>query len=141
MSAWLGVISAEHVSRAVELGIVQIGHGKRAGLARMSCGDDIVYYSAQHRLGDRRPLRQFTAIGSVADDTIWQADEGTFKPYRRRADYQRDAVPLPLQEVKTFLELTRSPNWGYQLRRGLIELSPHDFAILYQRMVGTDRPS
>lgn len=39
MNAWLGVVSAEHVRRAVDLGIAQIGHGKRAGLARMKAGD------------------------------------------------------------------------------------------------------
>lgn len=45
MNAWLGVVSAEHVRRAVDLGIAQIGHGKRAGLVRMKAGDVLVYYS------------------------------------------------------------------------------------------------
>lgn len=40
--AWLGVVSADHVLRAVGLGIAQIGHGKRSRLARMHAGDILV---------------------------------------------------------------------------------------------------
>ena len=83
MTAWLGVVSAEHVRRAISLGIAQIGHGKRAGLARMHAGDTLVYYSPVERLGDGVPLRSFTAIGTLSVDDFWQADEGDFRPFRR----------------------------------------------------------
>ncbi len=43
MNAWLGVVSAEHVRHGVELGIAQVGHGKRSGLDRMAAGDTLVY--------------------------------------------------------------------------------------------------
>ena len=56
MNAWLGVVSAEHVRRAVDLGIAQIGHGKRAGLVRMKAGDVLVYYSPVESMGDRDPF-------------------------------------------------------------------------------------
>ena len=84
MNAWLGVVSAEHVRRAVDLGIAQIGHGKRAGLVRMKAGDVLVYYSPVESMGDRDPLREFTALGVIEEGEIWQADEGCFKPFRRR---------------------------------------------------------
>ncbi len=129
MSAWLGVVSAEHVRRGVGLGIAQIGHGKRGGLARMRSGDTLVYYSPVERLGDRAPLRRFTALGTIADDDIWQADEGDFMPFRRRVRYE-DVRPVPLEEVKDRLRLTASPNWGYQLRRGLVPLDEEDVAVL-----------
>ena len=51
MTAWIGVASAEHVARGVDLGIAQIGHGKHAGLARMKRGDTLIYYSPVARLG------------------------------------------------------------------------------------------
>jgi hypothetical protein len=133
VSAWLGVVSAEHVRRAVSLGIAQIGHGKRAGLARMHAGDTLVYYSPVERLGDRGPLRCFTAIGTLSDGEIWQADEGDFHPFRRRIDYAV-AVPLPLERVKDRLRLTASANWGYQLRRGLVPLDTDDVDILRAAM-------
>jgi hypothetical protein len=55
VTAWLGVVSAEHVARGVSLGIAQ--------------------------------LRQFTAVGRVSGDDIWQGDEGSFHPFRRAVDY------------------------------------------------------
>lgn len=133
MSAWLGVISAEHVRRAVDMGIAQIGHGKRAGLLRMHAGDTLIYYSPAERMGDKNPLQQFTAFGTVTDDEIWQADEGDFKPFRRRVDYL-EAVSAGLAEVRSRLHLTAELNWGYKLRRGLLALDAHDVDVLREAM-------
>jgi hypothetical protein len=133
MSGWLGVVSADHVRLGIELGIAQIGHGKRSGLARMHAGDTLVYYSSVEHLGDTAPLRQFTAIGEVADDEIWQAEDGDFRPFRRRIRYE-PASPVELAAVKHALQLTAGPNWGYQLRRGLIPLADADIAILRAAM-------
>ncbi|MGH3427809.1 MAG: EVE domain-containing protein [Terriglobales bacterium] len=130
MSAWLGVVSRSHVVRGVGLGIAQVMHGKRAGLARMRPGDWLVYYSPRTAYPDGDPLKAFTAIGRIADEEIWQADEGDFHPYRRRVDYLDIARELPLSEVSAELELTAQPNWGYQLRRGLIPLSDADVGII-----------
>jgi hypothetical protein len=110
MNAWLGVVSAEHVRRGVSLGIAQIGHGKRAGLARMHEGDTLVYYSPVDRLGDAAPLRQFTAIGTVTDG------EDGFTPLRR-VRYE-NTRPVYLDQIKGQLQLTTASSWGYQLRRG-----------------------
>ncbi|KRE47624.1 hypothetical protein ASG92_10370 [Arthrobacter sp. Soil736] len=129
MSAWLAVVSAEHVRRAVALGIAQIGHGKRANLSRMHAGDTLIFYSPVQRLGDRIPLRHFTALGEIADDEIWQADEGDFKPFRRRVNYA-DTAPVELGSVRDQLHLTAEANWGYQLRRGLVPLDAHDVNVL-----------
>jgi len=134
MQAWLGVVSAEHVRRGVSLGIAQIGHGKRAGVARIREGDTLVYYSPVDRLGDSAPLRQFTAIGTVAADVIWQADEDGFTPFRRRVRYET-AHPVSLNQVKRLLSLTSAPNWGYQLRRGLVALGADDVAVLRAAML------
>lgn len=130
MAAWLGVVSAEHVARAVGLGIAQVHHGRRAGLARMNLGDWLVFYSPQRRLGENAPVRAFTAIGQFPDQEIWQADEGDFKPWRRRVSYLTDARQVPIEELREHLELTAAPNWGYQLRRGLIPLSEADLVTI-----------
>jgi hypothetical protein len=133
VNAWLGVISAEHVRRGVALGIGQIGHGKRPGLARMGAGDTLIYYSPVEKIGDRTPLQQFTAIGDIVDDEIWQADEGTFKPFRRRVRYL-GATPVDLAAVRSLLHLTAEANWGYQLRRGLLPPDEHDAVVLRSAM-------
>lgn len=133
MSGWLGVVSADHVQRGVSRGIAQIGHGKRAGLTRMHPGDTLVYYSPVQRLGDKTPLRQFTAFGVIADDEIRQANEGDSRPFRRRVRYEHTR-PVLLAEVTTRLALTSGPNGGHQLRRGLVPLDPADVELLRDAM-------
>lgn len=134
MRYWLGVVSREHVKRGVSLGIAQIGHGKRGGLARMEAGDWLIYYSPRERLGAGKPLQAFTAIGQISDDAIWQAEEGEFRPWRRRVAYAAHAVDAPIKPLVGSLELTSRANWGYQLRRGLLELSEHDVAMIRAAM-------
>ncbi len=129
MTAWLGVVSADHVARAVDLGVAQIGHGQRAGLARMGPGDLLVYYSARETIGGDL-LRAFTAIGRVVDDALWQADEGEFHPWRRKVHYATVKGAVPLTDVQGALDLCRGQNWGHRLRRGLVELSDHDGRVL-----------
>lgn len=139
MTFWLGVAAADHVRRGVTLEFAQIGHGKRGGLARMRAGDSLVYYSPRASLDDPKPtLRAFTAIGLIPDDEIWQADDGDFQPWRRRVDYVADAVEVPLASLHGALDLTRDPHWGYQLRRGLIELSAPDHALIHAAMTGSN---
>jgi hypothetical protein len=139
MAAWLGVVSADHVARGVSLGIAQTNHGKRTGLDRMRPGDGLVYYSPKRQYGGNEPLHAFTAAGTIADDELWQADEGSFHPWRRRVHYVTDGRPVPVDELRDRLELTAAPNWGYALRRGLIPLSDSDFATIAAAMTG-ERP-
>ncbi len=141
MTAWLGVVQAEHVARAVGLGIGQVNHGRRPGLARMGAGDWLIYYSPHHRLGEHRPLQAFTAIGRLPDDEIWQADEGDFRPFRRRVAYQAEARPAPLAALRDRLDLTADPHWGRLLRRGLVTLSDQDLALIHEAMTGEPVPA
>jgi hypothetical protein len=131
---WLGVVSRAHVKRGVELGIAQIGHGQRGGLARMKPGDWLIYYSPRERLRAGTSLQAFTAIGRVPDDEIWQGDEGEFKPWRRRLSYCAEAIDAPISPLVGTLDLTSIPNWGYQLRRGLLELTEDDFNLIREAM-------
>ena len=120
--------------RGVDLGIAQIGHGKRPGLARMHIGDGFAYYSPKESLSDTAPLQAFTAIGEIADSEIWQADEGNFQPWRRRVTYfkGKDAPIRPLLESLSFTK--RKTNWGYSFRYGLIEITEDDFNTIAAAM-------
>ncbi len=133
---WLGVVSREHVRRAVGLGIAQVNHGRRTPLQRMQPGDGIVYYSPRERIRDGEPVKAFTAIGTLDDREPWQADEGSFQPRRRAVSYRRDAREAPVDDLRDRLELTASPKWGVMLRRGLLELSAHDYAVIAEAMTG-----
>lgn len=134
MTDWLGVVSAAHVRRGVAEGFAQLNHGKRAPLARLSAGDTLIYYSPTEKLRDGIPLQQFTAIGTVPDDVIWQADDGDFRPYRRKVTFH-PARAVPLAQVRDRLVLTQQPNWGYRLRLGLVELEASDAVVLRDAML------
>ncbi|GAB1640060.1 EVE domain-containing protein [Krasilnikovia sp. MM14-A1259] len=139
MSHWLGVVCRDHVRRGTQLGIAQLGHGKRDGLARLAAGDWLVYYSPRTSLRGGVPLQAFTAIGVVADDEIWQADEGTFHPWRRRVNYLPGAIETPIRTLG--LGLTAQPGWGTQLRRGLVRLTDDDFRRIHTAMQAQPVPA
>ena len=131
--AWLGVVSADHAQRAVDGGFIQLNHGKRYGVARLKPGDGFAIYSPTERYGEKRPLRAFTALGVVADEAPYQAEamdmgsHGLVQPWRRRIEFF-PVRRMPIGDLD--LELTQQPNWGYQLRRGLVPLTVGDFERL-----------
>ena len=134
MSNWLGVVNRDHVLRGVSLGIAQIGHGRRPGLDRMRPGDWLVYYSPRPSMDSAAHLRAFTAVGTVTDDEVWQADEDGFSPWRRRVDYVAGTVEVPVADLAGTLDLTAGPRWGAPLRWGLVALSDGDLAVIRRAM-------
>lgn len=139
MKFWLAVVQRDHVLRGVELGIVQTSHGAKSGIQRMSAGDGLVYYSPKTAYPDGDALREFTAIGRVADGDPWQADESAmmvgFRPWRRRVEYDESAHPTLIAPLLEVLELTRGTrNWGMIVRRGQVEVTAHDFGVIATEM-------
>jgi hypothetical protein len=141
MKYWLAVVQREHVLRGVSLGIVQTNHGAKGGVQRMQPGDGLVYYSPKTSYPDGDPLREFTAIGHIADGDAWQADAAMmgaindFRPWRRKVDYDESAHATPIGPLLEVLELTRgNRNWGFIMRRGQVEISPADFGVIAKEM-------
>ena len=135
---WLCVVQLEHVLRGVSLGIVQTNHGVKSGIQRMTPGDGLVYYSPKTAYPDGDPLREFTAIGTVAQGDAWQENEGEFTPWRRRVEYDTSARATPIAPLLPVLELTRgNSNWGFIMRRGQVEISQGDFEIIAKQMGST----
>jgi hypothetical protein len=141
MRFWLAVVHRDHVRRGVEQGIAQVNHGSKSGIARLHPGDGLVYYSPKDGYPDGAALRAFTAIGRVAEGGPWQAapmamgDRGGVAPWRRRVEYLDDVTEAPIEPLLPVLELTRStPNWGWIMRRGLLELTAHDFGLIAHEM-------
>jgi hypothetical protein len=131
MKNWLCVVQREHVLRGVELGIVQTNHGVRSGIQRMSPGDGLVYYSPKTAYPDGDPLREFTAIGVVAEGDPWQSVTGLW----RRAVTYTTAHSTPIAPLLDVLELTRgTKNWGMIMRRGQVEISQHDYDTIAGEM-------
>jgi hypothetical protein len=131
--AWLGVVSREHVRRGVAGGFAQVCHGKAAPLKRMRRGDTLIYYSPSEVMNGA-PLKAFTAIGEVSDDTVFEFDMGDgFVPYRRRVHYH-SAAEVPLETVRDELNLCQPANWGIALRRGLLSLTDQDLHTIAREM-------
>lgn len=131
---WLIVVHHDHVQRGVELGIAQANHGAKGPLERMGTSDGIVYYSPRDTT-DGAVLRSFTAIGHIADAAPRQDSDGTFRPWRRSVEYDTDVILASIRPLVGSLEFTRDKaNWGYQLRRGCIEITKHDFRLIRLQM-------
>jgi predicted RNA-binding protein len=135
MKYWIAVVSKDHATRGVKDGIMQIGHGKRASLARLKKHDWLIYYSPVHHFADKKPLQAFTALGQVADDDIYQEPmRDDFNPYRRRAKYikVKDTPIRPLIEKLSFIKSKQA--WGYVFRFGLLEIPENDFILIKNEM-------
>jgi EVE domain len=110
---WVIVVSREHARRGVDGGFVMANHGKRPPLARMSPGDGILIYSPTTSYPRGEPLRAITIVGEVTGEEPEPSDviPGGF----RRAASLREIEPLPLEEIREHLPVSR-------LRFGFLEL-------------------
>ncbi|TPL04206.1 MULTISPECIES: EVE domain-containing protein [unclassified Mesorhizobium] len=132
MSAfWVAVASAEHVRIGRKNGFMQVNHGKAAPLRRIKPGDGIVYYSPSTVFDEKDGLQSFTAIGTVRQGEVYEGVMGGgFTPARRDVDWC-DAEEAAVKPLLGRLDFTAGkPNWGYQLRFGLFEISEHDFRLI-----------
>ncbi len=134
MRYWLGVVSKEHVQKAVQGGFAQVCHGKCTPLAKMLKGDLFIYYSPKMALGSSLPCKSFTAIGTIKNGSSYQVSmTPTFHPFRIDVEFLA-YHDIPISNLMEQLELTQDRGWGMKLRRGLIELSQHDAELITKEM-------
>ena len=69
---WVSVASKDHVKSGILAGIAQACHGKASPLKRMRKDDFIIFYSGKQTMGRNEMCQEFTAIGKVADDEVYQ---------------------------------------------------------------------
>ena len=112
---WAIVASHDHARRGVIGGFVMANHGKRSPLARMSPGDGVLIYSPTTTYPHGEPLRAVTIVGEVTGDGPEPSDliTGGF----RRAAKLREIEPLPLEEIRTHLPLSRIRSAALNLTR------------------------
>jgi hypothetical protein len=128
---WIGVVSLSHVQKGVAGGYAQVGHGKAAPLRRMQAGDWFIYYSPKTDMEHGEPLQQFTAMGRVKDDRVYEfAMSRDFVPSRRDISYVK-CKAAPIQPLIPGLSFITDPvRWGYPFRRGLLEITRKDFELI-----------
>lgn len=132
---WVAVASAEHVRIGREAGFMQVCHGKLSPLKRIKPGDVIAYYSPTEQFQGKDRYQSFTAIGTIKPNDPYQIEMGGgFCPFRRDVNWLK-ASETPIKELLPQLDFSRDrKNWGYQLRFGLFEISPHDMQIIAHAM-------
>ncbi|WP_375483656.1 EVE domain-containing protein [uncultured Jatrophihabitans sp.] len=110
---WVLVASLDHARRGVEAGYVMANHGKRAPLARMAVGDDVLIYSPTRSFPRGEPLRAITVVGAVTGTDV-EPSEAIPGGFRRRAQL-REIEPVPLARLGDHLPRAK-------LRFGCFEL-------------------
>ncbi len=125
---WIGVVSRTHVQTGVKGGFIQLNHGKKAPLQRLSAGDGLVMYSPRTEYPDGEPLQQFTAIGVITTGDIYQVEMSPeFKPYRIDVQFFacREVSIRPLIESLSFIK--SKTHWGAAFRFGQVKVPQADF--------------
>lgn len=85
--------------------------------------------------GEPDPCQRFTALGTVADDTVYQAQmRPDFEPYRVDVTFENceEVDVQPLLSSLDFIE--NEDSWGVYFRQGLFEIPETDFQILREHM-------
>jgi hypothetical protein len=132
---WIGVVSKDHVDKAIAGGFAQLNHGRAGGLERMHAGDGFAFYSPREAYPDGAPLQAFTGIGRVRSGVVYQAPaDADFQPFRLDIDYL-PAAPAPIRPLIEPLTFIRSKaHWGAAFRFGIVRVSAEDFARIAQAM-------
>ncbi len=133
---WIILASKDHVKNGIAEGIAQACHGKASPLKRMHKGDFVVYYSGKETFGEPEKCQEFTAIGKVKDDEIYQFQmTPDFCPSRRNIDFfeSKDISILPLINSLDFIR--NKQRWAYPFRFGFLEINQHDFNVISSQMI------
>lgn len=136
---WIIVASRDHVKTGIAEGIAQACHGKSSPLRRLRPGDHVIYYSGKETFGRPEACQQFTAIGQVKDEEVYQVEMAPdFCPSRRNIAFfpHRDVAIRPLIEQLEFIRNKKS--WGYSFRFGFFEINEHDFRLISEQMLITE---
>jgi hypothetical protein len=132
---WIGVVSRTHVQTGVKGGFIQLNHGKKAPLQRLSAGDGLVMYSPRTEYPDGVPLQHFTAIGVIATGDIYQVEMNPeFKPFRVDVQFMKcQETPIkPLIEILSFIK--NKTHWGAAFRFGQVKIPQTDFLQIAKTM-------
>ena len=133
---WIISASKDHVKNGIAQGIAQTCHGKAKPLQRMRKGDFVIYYSGKQTLGKPEKCQEFTALGKILDEEIYQHQvSGDFCPSRRNVEFLpcTDLSISPLINDLQFIQ--DKQKWGYPFRFGILEINQHDFDLVSSQML------
>lgn len=133
---WIIVASKDHVKEGLDKGFAQACHGKALQLKKMEKGDFVVCYSSKQKMGKPDKCQQFTALGQVIDDTVYQvAVSEDFCPSRRDVEFLKSNDISILGLIGNLDFIQNKKNWGYPFRSGFFEISQRDFDLISTQML------
>ncbi len=133
---WIITASKEHVKNGIKGGFAQACHGKSSPLKKMNKGDYVIYYSSKEYFDKKEKCQEFTAIGKVKSNDIYQFQmTPEFCPYRKDIDFMesKDISILPLIDQLDFIP--NKQKWGYPFRWGTLKINKHDFTLISKLML------
>lgn len=84
--------------------------------------------------------QRFTAVATVSKGEVHQEQvTETFKPWRRKADFEGRAKEVDVKAVIGRLECLKKgkAGWGWVVRRGFLKIGEEDWRVLWEAMVGS----
>jgi hypothetical protein len=133
---YIVVVSKDHIASGVKGGFMQSNHGKSTSLKKLHPGDWVIFYSPKQTYVGNIPLQDFTAIGQIKDEELYQHKMSEdFIPYRRNVNYlEFTETPIaPLIDKLDFIENKKT--WGYKFRFGFFEIPQNDFDLIKNEML------
>lgn len=133
---WIITASKEHVKNGVEGGFAQACHGKSSPLKKMKKGDYVIYYSSKEYFDKKDKCQEFTAIGKVKSNNIYQFEmTPEFCPFRIDIDFfQSNEIPIePLINDLEFIP--NKQKWGYPFRWGTLQINEQDYQLISNLML------
>ena len=138
---WIAVASADHVAIGKQHGFMQVCHGKKRPLQVIKANDVVAYYSSVQTMGSKSPLQQFTALGVVLSDEVYQVEMAPgFSPYRKNVQWltSQNCSIRDLLPVLSFSQ--NNPHWGYMMRFGIFSILQTDMMHIAKSMGCVDWP-
>jgi hypothetical protein len=133
---WIAAISKDHAMRGVKGGFTQVCHGKQAPLKRMVINDWLIIYSPKQSMLGSEKCQNFTAIGRVNDEAIYQHQmSADFAPFRRNVTFYscQEISILPLINQLEFIQ--NKSKWGLPFRLGFFEIKENDFNLIASKLL------
>lgn len=133
---WIITASKEHVKNGVEGGFAQACHGKSSPLKKMKKGDYVIYYSSKEYFDKKDKCQEFTAIGKVKSNDIYQFEmTPEFCPFRIDIDFFQ-SNDIPIEPLINDLEfIPNKQKWGYPFRWGTLQINEQDYQLISNLML------
>lgn len=133
---WIAAISKEHTELAIKGNFIQVCHGKKAPLKRMTKDDYIIVYSSKITMKENKKCQMFTALGRVIDDHTYSFEmTEEFKPFRRNIEFMKCNQISIIPMIENLEFISDKKYWGYPFRYGFFEINENDFNFITSKMI------